>query len=537
MNRGMWLGFIFFIALVVLGFGTLLVKNVSLFGHPVKLNLHFERAQGLRPGSDVRVDGILFGRVDEVALHPQSGVRVVVKLNEPVVLYKDSEIFVESSSVLGGNIISIRRGSRGTPKVLTEELAGKPRPGLEEVGDLASENRENLKQLITNLKDVSQSIKDGQGSVGKLFKSDELHKEAVDTIKEARHSITEVRGEIKKVGDNISDNLKKLTDKLTDKLDNAAGPLGMALNDKKMTEKLDRIITNVEETSKNLKEITDSVKKGDGALGKMVNDKEMGEKLKTTIENVERASESIRNIGTKLETGEGSVGKLLQDDELYQQAMRSLEDIDKFFGRASRAVLELAADYKSYQGTDLSITKIGVRIAPDENKYIYAGGAILGLNREGSILFDKQIKDFENAAVFKPEFMLAYRAPWLFDRHLTVRAGYLEGKPGGGVDFTWNDWGFFSYPVQFTFEARDAYNSVAREDIDEQIAGPLLRAYLRAPLWIRKETWLETLLSTIQLTAGINRIGNRDRELVVGLSVEWPDEDIRTLVGLLGAAR
>src|SRR5438477_9878102 len=99
MNRGMWLGFIFFIALVLLGFGTLLVKNVRLFGETVALAIHFERAQGLRPGSDVRVDGILFGRVDSVALHPQSGVRVVVKLDGKVVLYQDSEIFVESSSV------------------------------------------------------------------------------------------------------------------------------------------------------------------------------------------------------------------------------------------------------------------------------------------------------------------------------------------------------------------------------------------------------------------------------------------------------
>src|SRR6185436_569512 len=139
MNRGMWLGFIFFVALVILGFVTLMVRNVSFFGNPIELKIHFERAQGLRPGSDVRVDGILFGRVDAVSLHPQSGVRVIVKLNEPVVLYQDSEIFVESSSVLGGNIVSIRRGSRPPARQLTEELPGKPRPGLEEVGDLANE--------------------------------------------------------------------------------------------------------------------------------------------------------------------------------------------------------------------------------------------------------------------------------------------------------------------------------------------------------------------------------------------------------------
>lgn len=536
MNRGMWLGFIFFIALVILGFGTLLVKNVKLFGKTETLHVHFERAQGLRPGSDVRVDGILFGRVDAVALHPQSGVRVTVKLNEPVVLYQDSEIFVESSSVLGGNIVSIRRGSKAPARQLTEELPGRSRPGLEEVGDLANENRENLKQLISNLRDLSQSLKDGQGTVGKLLKTDELHKEAVDTIKGAREAITDARAEIKKVGDSITENIKKLTDKVTDKLDKAEGPVGAMLNDKKMTDKLDRIITNVEDTSKNLKEITDAVKKGDGALGKMVSDKEMGEKLKSTIDNVERASESIRNIGTKLETGEGSVGRLLQDDELYEQARRTLEDLDKFFGRASRAVIEIAADYKSYPDTKMSITRLGIRIGPDEDKYIFAGGSLLGLDKTGSIAFRKQQEDNENDSIFKPEIQLAYRAPWLLDRHLVVRGGYMEGKPGGAVDFTWEDWGLFTYPVRMTLEARDAYNSVSREHIDEQISGAHLRAYVQIPLWIRKEGWLETLLSTLSVSAGVDRFPH-DPGFFVGIAAEWPDEDIRTLVGLIGTAR
>jgi len=536
MNRGLWLGFLFFVALVILGFATLLIKNVSFFGHPLKLAVHFERAQGLKPGSDVRVDGMLFGRVEEVVLHPQSGVRVALRLNEPVILYQDAEILVESSSVLGGNIVSIRRGSKPPALVLTEELPGRSRGGLEEVGDLATDNRENLKQLIANLKDLSQALKDGQGTVGKLLKSDELHKEAVDTIKTAREAITEAKAEIKKVGDTLNENITKLTGKITEKLDKAEGPVGSLLNDKKLTEKLDRIVTNVEETSKNLKDITDAVKKGDGALGRMVHDKDMGDKLKSTIDNVERASESIRNIGGKLEAGEGSVGRLIQDDELYESARRTLDDVDRFFARASRAVVEFATDYQTYPDSKESITHIGIRIGPDEDKYFQAGAALMSLDKTGPILFKQQQRDNENATIYKADLFLAYRAPWLFDRHVTVRGGLLEGKPGGGVDVVWEDWGLFSYPVTFTFEARDAYNSVSREDIDEQIGGPMMRAFVRIPLWIRKDTWFESLLSVIRIDAGVNRVG-KNQELLAGISLDWPDEDIRTLIGLIGTAK
>ena len=529
MNRGMWLGFVFFVALVILGFGTLLVKNWKPFAHPMKLSVHFERAMGLKPGSDVRVDGMQFGRVVSVDLHDKSGVRVVVNLDEPIVLYQDSQVLVESSSVLGGNVVSIRRGSRGAPMDLTQELPGRAAPGLEVVGELVDENRENLKQLIANLKDVSDSIKNGQGTFSKLLKSDELHKELVDTIKETRT-------EIKKVGDNVTKNLTDLTDKVKDKLDNAQGPIGVALNDKKMAEKLDRIVTNVEDTTKNLKEITDSVKKGDGALGKMVNDKEMGEKLKSTIDNVERASESIRNIGNKLETGEGSVGRLLQDDELYEQARRTLEDLDKFFARASRAVLEINTDYSTFPDTKMSLAHLGIRIGPDEDKFIYAGAAIMSLDKTGPIAFKEQIKDNEDHTAFKGEIYVGYRAKWMLDQHLTVRVGLLEGKAGGALDFTWEDWGVFTYPFRFTFLIRDAYNSVKREDIDEQIGGPLMRAYIQFPLWIRRETWYESLLSRLQLVGGFDRIG-KDPGYFVGVSLDWPDEDIRTLVGLIGTAR
>jgi phospholipid/cholesterol/gamma-HCH transport system substrate-binding protein len=532
MNRGLWLGFLFFVALVILGFATLLIKNVTLFGHPLKLSIHFERAQGLRPGSDVRVDGMLFGRVEDVLLDDKSGVRVLVKLNEPVRLYQDAEILVESSSVLGGNIVSIKRGSKSPELVLTDVLPGKSRGGLEEVGDLATDNRENLKQLIANLKDLSQSLKDGQGTVGKLLKSDELHKEAVDTIKTAKDAITETKAEIKKVGDNVIENVNKITAKL----DKGEGPVSALLNDKKLTDKLERIATNIEDTTKNIKDISDALKKPEGALGRAINDKDMGDKLKSTIDNIERASESIKNVGGKLEAGEGSVGRLIQDDELYESARRTLDDVDRFFARASRAVVEFVTDYQSFHESKETITHIGIRIGPDPDKFFEAGAALMSLDKTGPILFKDQQNHNENQTIYKADILIGYRAPWLLDRHLTVRAGLFEGKPGGKLDFDWEDWGAFSYPVTFTFEARDAYNSVSREDIDEQIAGPLMRAYVRVPLWVRKNNWFESMLSIVRVYGGVNRLG-KDQEWMAGLSLDWPDEDIRTLVGLIGTAK
>ncbi|HLF93505.1 MAG TPA: MlaD family protein [Planctomycetota bacterium] len=527
--RGIWLGFVFFVSLVLLGFGTLLVGDLKdVFGSKIFLQIHFERIQGLREGDDVRVEGLLFGKVKKIDLSPTAGVQVTVRLNASIVLYDDSEIVVESSSVLGGNTVSIKRGTRPPTKDLNLPLSGKSQPGLDSVGKMVDENRENLKALIANLKDMTQALKDGQGTVGKLLKTDELHKEAVDTIKQARETIAETKGEIKKLGENLN--------KIVDKVDKGEGPIAHLLNDKKMAQNLEKTIENVEKTSDNLKKITDKVQGGEGTLGKLVSDKEMGEKLKRTVENIEASSESIKKVTGKLESGEGSIGKLLQDDELYEKAKQTLDDLDKVFAKAARSVVELVAESDYFGGSEMQVTKVGIRITPSEDKFIQVSGAFMSLNTEGDIRFRKQVEEGENDSIVKADILLGYRVPWFLDRRLTVRGGLLEGKPGAGIDFVWDDWGFFSHPVRFTIEGRDAYNSLKKERIDEEISGPMVRAYLKTPLWTRRDTWFELLLSSVKLYAGVSRLGDRE-ELMAGIGLEWPDDDLRMLVGFIGLAR
>jgi phospholipid/cholesterol/gamma-HCH transport system substrate-binding protein len=530
MNRGIWLGFVFFVSLVLLGFGTLLVDDdfLSRFKNLPTWTIHFAGIQGLRKGDDVRVDGLQYGKVTKIDLSPDGGVLVKIRLNEAIRIFSDSQILVESSSVLGGNCIAIKRGTKLPELDPKMTLPGKTQPGLDSVGQMVDENRDNLKQLITNLKDMTQALRDGQGTVGKLLKTDELHKEAVDTLKEAKNAFADAKGEIKKLGDNLT--------KLTDKAEKGEGPVAHLLNDKKMSQNLEKTLENVEKTSENLKKITDKVEAGDGTLGKLVSDKEMGEKLKRTIDNIEQSSESIKKVTGKLENGEGSIGKLLQDDELYEKAKQTLDDIDRVFAKAARSVVEFVGSSSYMSKEEMELTKIGIRITPSEDKFIYIGASIMGLNRNGDILFRKQIEQGENDTLTKADILLGYRVPWFLDRHLTVKAGLLETKPGGGVEFGWEDWGLFTHPVQFCLEGRTSYNSVENQKLDEKVTGALLRAYVKTSLWDRRDTWYELLLSSIKVYAGVNRLGGRG-ELMTGLGLEWPDDDLRMLVGFIGLAR
>ena len=144
-----FLGFIFMVALVAFGFGTLLIEDISLsFDEPPRITIHFEDVRGLQAGNEVKVEGVPFGKVETMTLLPDGGVAVVARLDGEIVLYQDAVVLIDSASVLGGNHIAIDRGGKGDPKDLTQPVVGTARPGFEEIGEMVAENRPGVKDLI-----------------------------------------------------------------------------------------------------------------------------------------------------------------------------------------------------------------------------------------------------------------------------------------------------------------------------------------------------------------------------------------------------
>src|SRR5258706_147304 len=188
MNRkGYWLGFFFFMVILVLGFSTIMVSNIHITRKSFDYKIAFESVEGLKAGDDVRVEGVTLGKVSKVRLRHDGGVIVTIRVEDELLLFADAEIYVESFSLLGGNFISIRRGRKNTePKDMKQELFGVVRPNaFEELGAAVKENRESLKQVLTNIRDtfaetqkLVKSINAGEGTLGKLAKDTALYDQA-----------------------------------------------------------------------------------------------------------------------------------------------------------------------------------------------------------------------------------------------------------------------------------------------------------------------------------------------------------------------
>ena len=163
------LGLLAVAALAVLGFYTLFLADVNLFGRSIQLVAQFPGAQGLREGDPVLVAGLLVGRVkalsfDATAPEDQR-ITVVLNLDQEVPLFEDYAITIEESTLLGGRNVSILPGAAALPRlelaggmVLTGTVGATPMDSIESIAELVDESRAAVSRILGNLEKTTDDI-------------------------------------------------------------------------------------------------------------------------------------------------------------------------------------------------------------------------------------------------------------------------------------------------------------------------------------------------------------------------------------------
>jgi phospholipid/cholesterol/gamma-HCH transport system substrate-binding protein len=143
-------------------------------------------------------------------------------------------------------------------------------PGLfQKLDKLVSENNEKVSTTMTNIRDITTKLNQGEGTLGKLINDPKLHDELLATVTDIKNAAAGAK----------------------DFMANAQG-------------------------------IVDQIKAGKGAIGALVFDEEAGKNIKDTVANLHAVSE-------KLAKGEGSLGKLINDDTLFRDAQATLKKADR----------------------------------------------------------------------------------------------------------------------------------------------------------------------------------------------------------------
>lgn len=337
-------GLLVFIAIAVL---IILILNASGQLNPFASHLHlrarFADANGLREGSEVRLAGVRIGKVDRIRLLSPSEVgtgpspqkiEAYMTIDSKIDgvpatdrIRSDSTAQQMAPSILGSEmIVNITPGTALGQSIKENELL--PSTSGSTISDLATSGTDlaqRLSKLSDQLNEVVKNVRDGKGTVGRLFNDEALYNNLNATIRDAEDLAQQIKSGRGSAGrfiydealynnaNEISTNLKKLSADLSA----GRGTAGRLLQSDEMYNKINRIADRVNHSVDQIDTIVAEVNAGRGTLGRLVKDEAIYNDARAAIARFNTTTERIDSVVAGAQRGEGTLGKLMTDDQLY----------------------------------------------------------------------------------------------------------------------------------------------------------------------------------------------------------------------------
>jgi len=329
------------VAVVALALTVLIIVSVGgaagFSWQRYELKTRFSDVKGLKSGAVVRVAGVEVGKVTEVAL-ADAEVEVVleVKKGNEKRITTESRASIGSLSLLGEPVIDVSPATSGTPLKSGDTIPSVPPRG--ELADTMEEAKVSLEQLSAILQDV----RSGKGSIGKLFTTDDLHKELTALLVAAEgvaSGIRQGRGTLGRFANDpeaynrLNASLGDLQE-LTRGIRAGEGSIGRLLKDEAFAKSLTATTANFETLSGRLN-------RNDNTMGKLLTEKELYDRINSVLARLDTLAADMRNPN-------GSLGQLLQNKELY-------ENISGAAKEARELIANIKKDPKKYLNVRVSI--------------------------------------------------------------------------------------------------------------------------------------------------------------------------------------
>lgn len=301
------------------------------------LKTNFANVQGLKSGAIVRVAGVEVGKVTKVELAGTGvDVHLSIKKENQSRVTTDSFASIGSMSLLGEPLIDVSPSSTGTP--LRDGDVIKSRRPAAQISDVAETANEGIVQATALLKD----LREGRGSLGKLFTDDQLYREMNALVASANavaSSINRGQGTLgkfardSKVYDELQLSLRNLQE-MTRRINAGEGSLGAFLKD-------DRLAKSLTATTGNFEQISARLTRNDNTAGKLLTEKELYDRLNSTITRLD-------DLTKNLNSGQGTAGQLLHNKEMYDNMNSAAKELKEL-------IAAIKQDPKKYLNVRVSI--------------------------------------------------------------------------------------------------------------------------------------------------------------------------------------
>lgn len=339
--RELRVGFFILAAIAILIF---LILNASGDINPFSKKLHlkarFMDANGLREGSEVRLAGVRVGKIDEITLLPPSEapnaprVEALMTIDSTIDgraanerIRTDSTAQQGSPSLLGNEmLINITPGTAvGQP---VKDYAILPSSSSNTVNDFATSGTDlaqRLSKLSDEINGIVRDVKEGKGTIGRLFSDEALYNNLNATILETEDVMRQIRAGNGSAGRFINDpalynNANEITlqlQKIAEDLRAGRGTAGKLLTEDELYNRINRTADRLDRSVTQIDLMIADVNAGRGTIGKLIKDEQIYNDARAAIARFNTTAERIDSVVSAAQRGEGTFGKLLTDDALY----------------------------------------------------------------------------------------------------------------------------------------------------------------------------------------------------------------------------
>jgi phospholipid/cholesterol/gamma-HCH transport system substrate-binding protein len=314
--------------------------DINPFSRKLHLKARFVDANGLREGSEVRLAGVRVGKVEKIVLLEPSPVPGAPRVEAQMTV--DSSI---DGRPANERIRSDSTAQQGSPSLLGNEMLINITPGTavgqpvadgallvssssNTVNDFATSGTDlaqRLSKLSDEINGIVKDVKDGKGTVGRLFTDEALYNNLNSTIRETEDVMTAIRSGNGTAGKFINDpalynNANEIVVSLkaiSDDLRAGRGTAGKLLTDDEFYNRINRTADRLDKSVDQINLVIADINAGHGTLGKLIRDEQIYNDARAAIARFNTTAERIDNMVAAAQRGEGTVGKLLNDDTLY----------------------------------------------------------------------------------------------------------------------------------------------------------------------------------------------------------------------------
>ena len=285
--------------LLLFGVGLFLIGNSNqLFTKSFNVYADFSKITGIQNGGKVRVAGMDAGTVTriEVPSRPDAKFRVHFRIVEKLhpIVRQDSVATIQTDGLLGNKFLQIDAGTAESAIAQSNSMIQSKEPF--DWGDLMDE----INGVVKQVNGIMAGVKDQL--VSTLAQIEGTAKSANLLIKDATPNVKHIIASADKIGANLGE--------IIDGIKQGQGTVGALFKDKELYDSVKRSVDKTEKVVESIRETSASAKK----IVNKVEESDIVPEIQRTVNNLKQITQQVKSAVDKFESasGEGGVAENLQ---------------------------------------------------------------------------------------------------------------------------------------------------------------------------------------------------------------------------------